>query len=426
MSNLIFLIALDAVAVSFGMFIIHMFLRVFLPRKNHGVFGFAAYALLGICLLLISILLQSMFALLLVTVLGVLSISFLLFDAPWHSRIFTTLGFCFLALVTEFAVGIIMSTVVGAPISELIEFGALRVVGNIMSNLMGLFVIRTVATVLKNNAKHTMRKIWELTPLLVFLVVSIALLIIFIMDILTAMNSAPGILLVKITALTYMNIIAFWYYDRVMRIKEIEHEQEVLSIQTDSQIKYYEMYQKQHDTLVSVLHDIDKHLKVMEGLASGDFDDNRVAEYFDGYKQILSELERTVHTPNPVISIILSDCIVRARNIGIEPDIEVCLGKDLNMDAVDITTILGNSIDNAFAALSIVPECTKRHLRILLCQHGDFLTYEIKNSFVPKTKPVTRRGYGLRNIRACANKYRGSVTCEEKSGMYAVTVMLQL
>jgi len=426
MSNLIFLIALDAVAVSFGMFIIHMFLKVFLPRKNHSVFGFAAYALLGICLLLISIILQNKFALLPVTVLGVLSVSFLLFDAPWHSRIFTALGFCFLAIVTEFVVGIIMSAIIDAPISEIIEFGALRIVGNIMSNLLCLFVIKIVAAVLKNNAKHTMRKIWELTPLLVFLAFSIALLIIFIMDILNALNSAPGILLVKITALSYMNIIAFWYYDRVMRTKEIEHEKEVLEIQTDSQVKYYEMYQKQHDTRVSVLHDIDKHLKVMEGLASGDFDGNRVAEYFDGYKEILSKLELTVHTPNPVISIILSDCIVRARNIGVEPDIEVHLNKDLEMDAVDITTILGNSIDNAFDALSSVPKCAKRHLSILLRQRGDFLTYEIKNSFVPKTKPVMRRGYGLRNIRACASKYHGEVICEEESGMYTFAVILQL
>ena len=428
MGNQLLLIALDSVAVSFGMFIIHMYIKVFLTRKDVYVVKFAMYPLFGAALVMLSFFYPNIAVIVSTTFLGVLILSSLLFDGSWHKRFFVALSFCVMAAITEYITMLVMYEIASATFVELYEYGELRIIGNILSNLLCLFAIKVIAVFLKgrnNREIKATKRLWELTPLLVFLVFSIVLVLNSYIDIL-AQRYTPSVLVINIVALVYMNIIVFWYYDRIMHSRELKYEREVMGIQAAGQLKYYEMYHKQHDELVAVLHDIDKHRKVMEALAHNDLE-GEVSIYFNKYKKLLSQVEIGVHTPNPVISIILSECIKRAREIGIKPIIEVQLNKNIDIDPIDITTILGNTIDNAMFALSEFPEQAERHLSILLRKHESFLIYEIKNSFIPKKRPATRIGYGLRNVRACVRKYDGNVSCEAgDGGIYSVCVTLQL
>jgi len=333
--------------------------------------------------------------------------------------------FCFLAATTEIVSSKIIATAATAQLADIHEYGELRIISNILANLLFLFVIKTVAVFLKNNAKHAVRKMWELTPLLVFLLFSILLLVLYFTDTLFHRDRAPIAYILEIVALVYMNVIVFWYYDRIMQVRELKHEKEVMEIQTSSHVKYYERFKRQQDEFASTLHDIDKHLKVMERLAESS-SDGQASEYFDGYKKLLSNTAVTVHTSSPVISVILSDCVSRAQEIGVDPDIEVYLEESLNIDPVDITTILGNTIDNALRALSALPVDSERRLYILLRQQGEFLLYEIRNNFSFDKEASSRIGYGLRNVRACAEKYNGEVVCEDADGrMYSVSIILQ-
>ena len=149
-------------------------------------------------------------------------------------------------------------------------------------------------------------------------------------------------------------------------------------------------------------------------------------EYLEHYRTTLASISGVVSTPNRVVSIILSDCVARASEAGIKPTLEIYLGKNFSINAVDLTVLLGNTIENALRALSEVPEDNGRSLHIMLRQRENFLIYEISNKYVPRAKVPARRGYGLRNVRECVKKYHGELKFSENGEVYTVTAILQI
>ena len=424
MANRFFLIALDIIAVSFGMLILHMYLQVFLEAKSIGPAKLSAYFLLGLIQIVLSLYFPNMYLLLFATFSGVMSISFLLFEGPGHYRVFAAIMFCFLAAVTEIAGAGIIASAASAYLEDIHEYGELRIVSSLLSNLLCLAIVRIIAVFIKKKTKSSLARLRELAPLLLFLVFSILLLVARFSYILANQSSISGIFVLEIAALAYMNVIVFWYYERIIRAREIEYEKKVMDIQTGSSLKYYELFQKQQDKLASIQHDIKKHVMVMEGLV-GDTHDEQALAYLNNYRKTLTDIGTAVSTPNPVVSVILSECVARAKEIGVEAVLEVYLDSTFNIDPVDITVIMGNTIDNALKALAATRLVEERYLSVLLRQRDGFLIYEIRNSYSPAEDTASATGYGLRNVRASVAKYRGEVICEKVGGIYSITVILQ-
>jgi sensor histidine kinase regulating citrate/malate metabolism len=135
-----------------------------------------------------------------------------------------------------------------------------------------------------------------------------------------------------------------------------------------------------------------------------------------------------VFTPHPMVSSILSYCRQRANRIGADLLLDVSVPSFIDVNQIDLTVIMGNTIDNALEALEdVVP--AQRKLHISLRQSEFYLFYEITNTYdftVAKKSYENRtfRGYGLRNVRSCVDKYGGSFNVNDKKGEYTVTIMI--
>ena len=164
-----------------------------------------------------------------------------------------------------------------------------------------------------------------------------------------------------------------------------------------------------------------------------------IESYLSGYTELYPQLEEPLLSGDSMLNDILHYYIERARRKGItvKPELSPS-GRDLGLDAVDMTMLFGNIMENAIEACECVKEKEKRFIRIWGQVTGDSLLFLIENSCpqnereIPEftgsssfsVKRTAQRGYGLQNIRLAAEKYGGSAEFKRKDGVFSTRVVL--
>lgn len=123
-----------------------------------------------------------------------------------------------------------------------------------------------------------------------------------------------------------------------------------------------------------------------------------------------------------------------SNGIAIETDIDV--PNNLLLDPSDITSVMGNLIDNAITAAKQL-EKEKRKISVSIYYDRGRLFIKIKNTFDGKLirnngKLVTRKtnkndhGYGLKNIEKTMEKYDGYIEYDTEDELFKVTAMMYI
>lgn len=85
-------------------------------------------------------------------------------------------------------------------------------------------------------------------------------------------------------------------------------------------------------------------------------------------------------------------------------------------------------MDNALEACGALPP-EQRVIDLTLRTHNDVLYYRLTNPCAPTSEtrtPDPARGYGLRNVRRCAELYCGTLEARQEDGFFTVSVHLNL
>jgi sensor histidine kinase regulating citrate/malate metabolism len=151
----------------------------------------------------------------------------------------------------------------------------------------------------------------------------------------------------------------------------------------------------------------------------------QVTELFDG-------IGRVVNVGNTVVSAVLNASIQKARRMNIETELDIRVQPDLNISAADLSVIVGNTVDNAIEACALA-EAGERKISLQLLQKGAMLYYEIKNP-IKKQDPEAEteeknpklRGYGLRNVKRCIDKYKGTMNIYSGDTYFAVSIHMNI
>ena len=188
---------------------------------------------------------------------------------------------------------------------------------------------------------------------------------------------------------------------------------------------------KKYDQTVHILHDVNKHIKAIEGLYGAE-QGNTAGEYAAEIRELLKPLIPVQYTENPILNILLTDKESVMREKGISVTIKVD-NVNLNFLApIDITTIFGNLLDNAITAVASVSNKTIYFLyretkgRIIISISNSYDgTVIMKNQKIISRKKDTRiHGYGLKNIEKTVDKYNGTVKILHDDNMFTVKLLL--
>lgn len=190
---------------------------------------------------------------------------------------------------------------------------------------------------------------------------------------------------------------------------------EMMRQQERLQYENYEIQSEKYKQAVSVLHDVEKHMKMIENLYQTDVREEAI-NYTRQIKEMLKPLLPFEYINNPVLDCLLSDKkrMAEKQNINFRIDIS---DADINfLKPVDITTLFGNLIDNAVAACKMSDE--NRYIGLIIKEYNEMLSIRIENNIanivpikngmidVPKEK---KPSVGLLNIQKCVNTYMGSI-----------------
>lgn len=192
----------------------------------------------------------------------------------------------------------------------------------------------------------------------------------------------------------------------------------------------YEMMEKENQIIMRQMHDMKKHLQILDNLTEN-------SEQYSTYKEEITkkaeELLSVRQTGNVLIDRILQTYRPRFHEEHIQCNVEV---DDIDYSfiaPVDMGALLANLLDNAMESCR---KCDDRFLLLKIKQQRQLVVIKMKNScrevnvfegeLLTTKSDQLYHGYGMRNISMIAKKYGGSLNYEfdEEHHVFVTSISL--
>lgn len=237
-----------------------------------------------------------------------------------------------------------------------------------------------------------------------------------------------------IVALIVTNMIAYFIFFREIGVvrKQAETARELAVWQT----QYHQLSRTIEETR-RLRHDLRHHLNTL-GALNAQGRQEEIMDYLKQYGTVCDWLEGQEFSGDPVVDSLLEYYLAQAGEEGIPVKCRVSLeGSGSGVDAMDMTVLLGNCLENALEALRPLP-AEARRLSVEIAPMGVMLLVRIVNTCgnledgrdfagweaFPSCKGKGRKGVGLRSVAAIAEKYGGSAQFQRKDGEFTARISL--
>lgn len=237
----------------------------------------------------------------------------------------------------------------------------------------------------------------------------------------------PAVLLIVTGSIVFANIFLLYYMKYLDERNFYKLRSEMMEQQEKLRFENYEVQKNNYVKAVSVLHDVKKHISIIEGLYR-DNQDEEALNYTKKINDMLKPLAPMEFVNNPVLNCLLSDKVRIAEQQKIVFEIDVSTAEVNFMEQIDITTLFGNLLDNAMEACRRCNE--ERYIGFCLQRHNELLYARIENSIskaVPiKDGKIAKSGIGLLNVHRCIEKYHGSIFYKNNGERLLCEVLLNM
>lgn len=341
----------------------------------------------------------------------------LLYRSSWRNRIFTTISFQAIALLSE---NIVYTTIPSShKYSILVQSENTETVWNCFSKIVSLCIIIIAVYILKRRRQAYPFKynilvmtVPILSPVILFFVIDYSDVIV---------NGIYLYQLICILGLFIINVVNYILFDYVLLSHQLTIENKQIQQQENFQKNKYEQLSAAYRNTRSIVHDTKKHLFILQSyLDSGSTDSHTnmaIARDLRKYlRDTISDLEKTVsriNTGNIVIDSFLSNYLSMAEKDKIDIKTNLQIDKSLiNINEYDLCVVLGNLLDNSYS--SCKSQDGKKDIEVnISTDRGNLIIY-ITNSLPPTQKDFYKKeenlihGYGLKNVDKIVHKYHGT------------------
>ena len=238
------------------------------------------------------------------------------------------------------------------------------------------------------------------------------------------------LLLMNLGCIIFANMYFIYFIRYVEENSELKHKLQLLEQQADIQYQYYLEQEKKYRESLSILHDVDNHIRTIEDLYINKNVEDAVS-YTKDISNLLKPLVPIRFTNSPILNILLKDKLNIAANNNIKCDTEI-ENVDLSfMEPIDVTTIFGNLLDNAIEAQLSLNE--NRRMVIKISSFHEMISIRIVNNSqeVKKWKndrPVSSKGknhgIGLLNVEKAVSQYDGSIKLGMEGKQFYCNILL--
>ena len=228
-------------------------------------------------------------------------------------------------------------------------------------------------------------------------------------------GSSYILILAFLACIVFVNMFLLYFVKFSNEKNYYKMQMELMQQQEQSQYEYYETQREKNQETRAVFHDIDKHIKMIEGLYQKQ-DVGAALDYTKQIRTMLKPLIPTEYNENPILNCLIADKVKYAGKMDIPFEVDIANADVRFMKPIDITTLFGNLLDNAFEENQ---RCSGNHkyVGISMKEYKDMISIRVENALespiVLKGGQITsvREGaIGLLNIRRCVQLYEGSIT----------------
>lgn len=212
-----------------------------------------------------------------------------------------------------------------------------------------------------------------------------------------------------------INLFTLNLLDSLAENMELKIQLSIFEQQEILQQTYYGTLDERYNQALKVLHDVDKHIRVIEGLYR-DGQNGEAMEYTKDISRMLLPLAPIRYVSNDILNIILNDKAEAAKKNHIQFECAIEETDYSFLKNSDITTIFSNLLDNAIEACMKKEE--QRYIVVNTSVQYNILMIKIKNSIGEKLdwsggRPLSRKGknhgIGLKNVEKVIEEYEGSI-----------------
>lgn len=290
---------------------------------------------------------------------------------------------------------------------------------------------------LNKTEKNTKLKFWVLFSGIMFVFLSIATVFLQIYPTVDY-NTANSLMYSTLALLFFvMSLIVIYFFTELNKGYQRDSKLFLLENNFATLQEQIAVQQQNSENVKKIRHDIKNQLSNIRSLIDcGDISD--AVDLLDKAAEnvILTQAEEMINTGNNFVDAIILSKIALCKDKGIDFTYSVQPLQGLNIDVVDLSSLLSNLLDNAVES---AVQTSSPFIKLAILKYNAYYTICIENSYKGKTflkesagtlvttKPDNAlHGYGTQIISDIAQKYDGSYSWEAQENKFVSTVLLKI
>lgn len=219
---------------------------------------------------------------------------------------------------------------------------------------------------------------------------------------------------------------------RLARLYQERNELQEKQRQEEHALKEYETMRNSVEALRGWKHDFRNHLGIIDSLVRG----GKSSEALDYIKKTYGDMEAgtfLVNSGNIVLDSIISSKAMIARNEGIRFSFEIYLENEFVLSPSELTSVLGNILDNAIEANFKLGKEFPRFIEMKVRSRNQMIEIVVENSCDGvyfrdegkwKSRKDEKHGIGLRQVERIVAKNGGFLTYDPGKVSFKISIML--
>lgn len=233
-----------------------------------------------------------------------------------------------------------------------------------------------------------------------------------------------AVMVLILLPLTYITI--FTVISQQNRLYEVQERQRIFEAQAVMMGRRVEDMRRVEETMRIERHDMRHQFQTIASLAQqGDKD--TLLDYIGAAQDRLNAIASRSYCTDPILNAVLADALAQAQSLGIQLELSVALPAELPVDALELSIVFANALENAIQAVKTLPENQRR----IICKSVPTPQFimEISNpyagtvTFDQEGLPASDKpghGIGTRSIAAFAEKYNALCRFQAEKGWFKV------
>lgn len=201
----------------------------------------------------------------------------------------------------------------------------------------------------------------------------------------------------------------------------------LLNIKEEEQYRreYYEKIEQSQSTICEIKHNMKNKMIVLKALINNG-NNERANQIINEITQEIDISKNGIYTENLVINSIIKSKINNGKAYNIEWNLKIDIPKELKINPSHIGVILGNLLDNAIEACSLVNSSERIIVLNIYCSENSIIIYvkNRKNKLNLIKKNKRNHGIGLKSVSKIVKKYNGSMENKDLVHWYEVSIIL--